>query len=77
MLTKQFWTDALERAVRTFAQVILSLVTVDGATTELQANWTGILVSAGVAAALSLLMSVVASGTGNHQTAALVTPENN
>ena len=74
MLSKAFWIDAIERAIRTVAQVVLSLATVDGATPNLDANWQAIAVTGLLSGAFSLLMSIVASGTGNHTTAALVNP---
>lgn len=75
--SKAFWVDAIERAVRTVAQVTISLLTVDGATPNLNVNWEGVLTTAALAGGISLLMSIVASGTGDHDSAALLTPERN
>ena len=63
MITKQFWLDTAERAVRTFAQALLALLGA-GAVNILSVDWPQALsVSAG-AALVSVLMSVVASGIG-------------
>lgn len=66
-----FWVDALERAVRTFAQSLLALAV--GAGTDLvHTNWLAFLSVAGMAAVASLLTSIVATGVGDKTSAALV-----
>lgn len=67
MFTKLFWVQASERAIRTVAQAAISLLTVDATTTLLTANWEAIAAASGLAGLISLLMSVVASGTGESE----------
>jgi r1t holin len=69
MLKIAFWRDAFERALRTFAQA-LAAVLAAGPTGLLHVPWWGALSAAGLAALLSLLTSVVASGSGDVGTAA-------
>ncbi len=71
MLSKVFWLQSLDRAVRTFAQ---TLVAVLGANSVglLDAPWTASLSTAGMAAVLSLLTSVAASNAGTPGTPDLV-----
>ena len=64
MRTKEFWIAAGERAIRTFAQALAAVLTA-GATGLLGVDWVGALSTAGMAALLSLLMSIGASGVGN------------
>ena len=63
MRTREFWLAAAERAIRTFAQS-LAAVLAAGATGLLGVDWVGALSTSGLAALLSLLMSIAASGTG-------------
>ena len=57
LFTARFWTDALERALKTFAQ---SFVAVAGASTiaDWGTSWLGWLAGAGLAALMSLLTSI-------------------
>lgn len=71
MFTKEFIVTALERAVRTVAQVLLSMIVV-GETGFLDVDWIQALSVAGLAGVASILMSVVATGIGDHGTASLV-----
>lgn len=71
LTSKAFWGDAVERAVRTVAQAALSLITING-TTLLNINWVGLLSVVGLAGLISILMSIVASGTGNDKSASFV-----
>ena len=58
MLTsKTFWTAALERAVRTFAQTAVALLT-GSATGLLEVDWVQVASVSGMAALVSLLTSV-------------------
>lgn len=57
MLNKLFWTDALIRAVRTFAQTAVALLGVD-AVGFADVNWIAIVSTSGVAAVISILTSV-------------------
>lgn len=63
MLTKQFWIDTAERAVRTFAQALLALLGA-GAVNILTVDWVQALSVSGGAALVSILMSIIASGVG-------------
>lgn len=74
MFTKEFAVTALERAVRTVAQVLLSMIVV-GETGFLDVDWIQALSVAGLAGLASILMSVVATGIGDHGTASLVREE--
>ncbi|MGH3117789.1 MAG: holin [Gaiellales bacterium] len=71
MLNPTFWRDALERALRTAAQTLIGVLTAD-ATGLLEVDWVAAGSAAGLAALLSLLTSVVASGVGTKGTAGLV-----
>lgn len=75
MFSKVFWIDAVERAIRTFAQAVLAVQSVDATSTTIQADWQGILTSAAVAAGFSLLFSIIASGTGDKTSAAIINTE--
>lgn len=71
MFTKHFWVDSLERAVKTFAQAAVALLTA-GATGLLDVDWTQIASVAGLAAVVSVLTSI---GSGTlHGTPSLVEP---
>lgn len=62
-----FWRGALERAVKTAAQVLVMFLTL-GQVDVLSADWRAALAGAGTAALLSLLTSVVSSPLGPEQT---------
>lgn len=68
MFTIKFWKDAAERAIRTAAQALLALWATD-VTGVLAVDW----VQAGSVAALasltSILMSIIATGVGDRDTA--------
>ena len=70
MWNKPFWEDAGERALRTFAQVMLGFLVV-GETGILDVDWENSLSVSAVAAFASILMSVVGTGIGDKGTAAL------
>ena len=72
MLRKQFWLDAFERAVKTFAQVLLAVFLGDTALTVVNFTWTKSLALAGTAAVVSLLTSVVSAQIGPDNSASLV-----
>jgi type II secretory pathway component PulF len=71
--TKLFWMDAIERAIKTVAQSILSLWLLgDVVFNLLIVNWAqtaGVAIGAGV---ISLLMSIVSAKTGDNNSASLV-----
>lgn len=68
---KDFWVDALERAIKTFCQTLAATLTVS--TTEiLNIDWTGALAVAGLAALVSVLTSVGSYKLGEEGTASAV-----
>lgn len=64
MFTASFWKAASERAVATFAQALIAVLSV-GATGLLDVDWPGALSAAALAALLSVLKSVASSQVGN------------
>jgi hypothetical protein len=66
-----FWKQAGERAARTFAQVLLSMLVV-GETGFLDVDWVQALSVSGLAALASVLMSVSATGFGDQGTPSYV-----
>lgn len=72
LTSKSFWADAVERAIRTVAQAALALLTVSG-TDLLTLDWVGLASASALAGIISILMSIVASGTsGDADTASFV-----
>ena len=69
MWTLDFWKDTAERAVKTFAQAVVALLTA-GATTILDVDWTQAASVGGLAALVSVLTSIASTGIGDHHTAA-------
>lgn len=61
--SREFWVAAGERAVRTFAQVLLSTVGV-GTTSIVDVDWLGALSIAATATIASLLMSIAGTQSG-------------
>lgn len=78
MWTGQFWKRAFERAVKTFAQVMVALLTVGGVAAAadapgiLDVNWVGALSVAGLAFIVSLLTSLGSVKVGDADTPDLV-----
>ena len=71
LVSKLFWYDALERAIKTFAQTLVALLGA-GAIDVLQVDWGQRLsVSAG-AALVSVLTSIATAGATKGETASLV-----
>ena len=71
MRSKAFWIDAGERAVRTFAQALIGAITAGLVVTD-AAQWKAAGIAAAVAALVSLLTSVAASGVGDQSTPSLL-----
>ena len=71
MRSKAFWIDAAERAVRTFAQALVAVLVAGFVFTD-AAAWGEALLSAAIAALVSLLTSVAASGVGDQSTPSLL-----
>lgn len=74
MFTKKFLFDALERAVKTFAQTLLALITtvVAGQGTLGEVNWMGALSIATLATIFSFLTSLASSSAKSSDSASLV-----
>lgn len=70
MLSKTFWKDLAERAVKTFAQTLLAVLAVGVPIWEM--DWVSALGIAAGATVLSALTSVASAGAGNHDTASLI-----
>lgn len=70
-MTKLFWLGALERALKTFAQTLVALLSGDGLGL-LTAPWGTAASIAGMAAVLSVLTSVGSVGSGDTGTPSLV-----
>lgn len=71
MFTTQFWKDAGERAVKTFAQAAVALLTA-GATGLLGIDWQQVVSVAGLAALVSVLTSVGSDYVGERGSASLI-----
>lgn len=74
MWSKAFWMDAIERAVKTFAQVILALG-VAGALDAFEVDWVKVLGVGLGAVVLSLASSIVSAEIRKTPSASLVKPE--
>lgn len=69
-MTTQFWKDLAERAVKTFAQSLLAVLTVGVPIWEL--DWQGALGISATATVISALTSIASAGAGTPGTASLV-----
>lgn len=74
MFTLQFWKDAFERSIATFAQTLLALVGVD-LTGWFSLNWGQVLVTSLIAAGLSIVKALAVSNVGSDQTPTIVSYE--
>lgn len=77
MFTILFWKQALERSVKTFAQSIIAATTISGTTTLADISMGGVFATAGVAAVISILTSIVSaplSPQGNPSLIAVAAP---
>ncbi len=68
MYTITFWKDAAERAIRTAAQALLALWATD-VSGVLAVDWVQAGSVSALAALMSLLMSIAATGTGSQDSA--------
>ena len=73
LTTTRFWADALERAVKTFAQALVATLTA-GAVTPASIPWAAAVTGAGMAAAISLLTSVASAQATNTISPASIIP---
>lgn len=71
MFTIAFWQDAAERAVKTFAQALVAVLSASGLGL-LNAPWLTALSTAGMAALLSVLTSVASAPLGRRGTASVL-----
>jgi hypothetical protein len=71
MWTKEFWIQAAERAIKTFAQVMLGFLVV-GQSGVLNVDWANTLSVSAVAAFASILMSLIGEGIGDKGTPSVV-----
>lgn len=71
---KTFWKDATERAIKTFAQVILALGAA-GALNAFQVDWVTVLGVGIGATLLSYASSIVTAEIRKTDTASLIKPE--
>ena len=74
MFTHRFWRLALERAIKTFAQTLVALLSVSGITLH-TAPWSIALSAAGMAALLSVLTSMASEPLGERHTPSLLQSE--
>jgi len=72
--TKEFWMDATERAIKTFAQVILALG-VAGALNAFAVDWVTVLGIGLGAVLLSYASSIVSAEIRKTSSASLIKPE--
>jgi hypothetical protein len=70
MWTKQFWQDAIERSVKTFAQTLAAVLGA-GAVDVLAVDWQSALAVSGGAALVSVLTSLGSEKFGNGGTASV------
>ncbi len=71
MYTLTFWKDAAERAIRTAAQALLALWATD-VSGVLAVDWVQAGSVSALAALMSLLMSIAATGTGSQDSASTI-----
>lgn len=73
MFTKRFWMDLGERVVASAAGGALAVMLAGSTTGDSSAiNWAAVGIGAGTAALVSLLKGLIASRTGDPQSASLV-----
>ncbi|MEN8654264.1 holin [Streptomyces sp. 21So2-11] len=63
MFTAAFWKATGERALRTFAQALVAVLTA-GATNLIDVNWLAAVSTAGLATLLAVFTAIGASGVG-------------
>lgn len=71
LLSKLFWQDAAERAIKTIAQTLVAMLTA-GATGLLGLDYVNLFSVAGLAGAVSILTSIASAAKAGTDTASLV-----
>lgn len=71
MLSKSFWIDAAERAVKTAAQTAVAMLGT-GLVGIIDVDWQNVASVSAVAAVVSLLTSIASNPVGDRGTAAVV-----
>jgi di/tricarboxylate transporter len=71
VFTLMFWRDAVERAVKTFAQSALALILAAKAASLLEIDWGNLFAVAGLAALISVLTSLGSVKFGTPGTASM------
>lgn len=72
-MTRQFVADLGERALKTFAQALVAVLTVQGVSGVLDVDWPRALSVAALAAVVSALTSLASVSVGHSGTASLTT----
>lgn len=67
MFNKLFWQDALERALKAFAQTLLAVIGAAGTTNVVAFDWPTLLLTAVGAALISLLTSLVSGAATRNE----------
>jgi hypothetical protein len=71
MWSLKFWRETVERAIRTAAQALLALWGTQ-VTGVLEVDWTQAASVTALAALSSVLMSLLATGVGDHESSAFI-----
>lgn len=72
MWTRKFWMDLTERVISSAAGGALAVLVPGEVTGDGSVGWQAVLIGAGTAALVSLLKGVIASRTGDGESASLV-----
>ena len=72
MNTWKFWRGAIERAVKTFAQSLIAVITAVQGFSLYEADWPAMVATAGSATLLSLLSSIASSQIGESDSASAI-----
>lgn len=72
MYTTKFWKDLAERVISSAAGGALAIILAGETTGDHHWSWTAVAAGAGTAAAVSLLKGLIASTTGDKESASLV-----
>lgn len=71
LVTRKFWIDAIERAVKTVAQVAMSIIGTTAVYLS-DVNWTLVASAAVLGGIVSILMSIASAGINEKGSASLV-----